>query len=897
MVPGATLCHGLMTLLSLALASESAQRTPLTSWSLAPLSATGGGDLASISLPSFIPGPTWGAATVPCTVLACQLQQGLYPGLFQDLNIYSVNTSAYDEVWVYATQFTAPAAALVPGAALGLSFEGFNYRGEVYMNGARVADNATLVGAFSRLRFDVTDLVRAGANGLAVALQRPVDRGLDKTPSDTDLAITFVDWAPQQPDSNMGLWQPVVLESTPGAVLVLDPLLNTVLDANLSAATVQLGATLRNVGAAAAQVLLAADLLAPDGRRWAANSTFSIPARSELLALLPNISLATPALWWPYELSGADPALHTLTLTASVGGAPSDALTKRVGVREMTRDGDTDGLVINGVPLLIRGGGWAPDLLLRYSPERTRKELAYVRDMGLNAIRLEGKMNDDDFFTQTDAMGILVLPGWCCCDAWQHWPAWQAEQYAVAAASMRTQARRFRASASVAVFLISSDEVPPANVQALFLDSIAAEAWATPTYRSAGSDGVKMRGPYSWVAPSYWAQDAALPPHAGSAVGGAWGFNTEGGPGQAPMTEASLRRTITNTSALWPPAPNSGWGHAGAQGGNFHDLDRFNAPLAARYGSAGDLSTYLALAAAQEYEGFRAMFEAFARNKPQLWSKAHSLQPATGMVQWMLNSAWPSNVWNLYDYYLVPSAAYASVKKACGEALHAMLAYDDESVWVTNARAAPAGGAGSAVLVEAFSTTGAPLFNATYAVPALGASGGARVGAGPSRAAMRTALGPNRTYFARLTLLDGSGAPLSAPNTYALATDSDVIDWASSTWYDTGCSSYANLQELRTLPAVALGVAPVPLSPGATRVDLALPAGAPAVAFFARARLVDALGADVAPAHYSDNYITLRPGEGASITISYNSADVAHPPTAVIVTTFNAEAGARSSGA
>jgi hypothetical protein len=81
--------------------------------------------------------------------------------------------------------------------------------------------------------------------------------------------------------------------------------------------------------------------------------------------------------------------------------------------------------------------------------------------MGLNAVRLEGKMMDDDFFAAADELGLLVLPGWCCCDAWQHWGAWGAEQHAVAAASMRTQARRLRAYASVAAFFISSDELPP----------------------------------------------------------------------------------------------------------------------------------------------------------------------------------------------------------------------------------------------------------------------------------------------------------------------------------------------------------------------------------------------------------------------------------------------------
>jgi hypothetical protein len=104
-------------------------------------------------------------------------------------------------------------------------------------------------------------------------------------------------------------------------------------------------------------------------------------------------------------LAGAAPALHALTLTAAVGGADVDAVTKRAGVREARGAlvaGGARGLSVNGVPVLVRGGGWAPDLLLRESAERTRAELAYVRDMGLNAVRLEGKMMSDDFFAAAD---------------------------------------------------------------------------------------------------------------------------------------------------------------------------------------------------------------------------------------------------------------------------------------------------------------------------------------------------------------------------------------------------------------------------------------------------------------------------------------------------------------
>lgn len=73
-----------------------------------------------------------------------------------------------------------------------------------------------------------------------------------------------------------------------------------------------------------------------------------------------------------------------------------------------------------------------------------------------------------------------------------------------------------------------------------------------------------------------------------------------------------------------------------------------------RYGKITSLDDFLKKADLLNYEGTRAMFEAFRANIPQ----------ATGIVQWMLNSAWPSLYWQLYDYYKVPTAAYYSVKKS-----------------------------------------------------------------------------------------------------------------------------------------------------------------------------------------------------------------------------------------
>ena len=94
---------------------------------------------------------------------------------------------------------------------------------------------------------------------------------------------------------------------------------------------------------------------------------------------------------------------------------------------------------INGKPIQIHGAGWTPDLLLRSSAERQKNELRYVRQMNLNAIRSEGKFESDSFYSLADELGILLLPGWACCDSWQRWDLWKQEQKLVAMESLRSQ--------------------------------------------------------------------------------------------------------------------------------------------------------------------------------------------------------------------------------------------------------------------------------------------------------------------------------------------------------------------------------------------------------------------------------------------------------------------------
>ncbi len=289
--------------------------------------------------------------------------------------------------------------------------------------------------------------------------------------------------------------------------------------------------------------------------------------------------------------------------------------------------------------------------------------------MGLNTIRLEGRLDREEFYEKTDRLGILVMPGWTCCDAWERWKDWQADQKDIAAASLKSQIHILRKHPSVFVWLNGSDGPPPAEIENMYLGILKDLDWPNPSVSSAsetattvtGKSGVKMTGPYEYVPPVYWLTDKE--------AGGAHGYNTETSPGPAIPTRESLERFIPKDH-LWPI--DDVWNfHAGKE--RFTTINVFADGLNRRYGTATSLDDFERKSQAVTYDGQRAMFEAYARNK----------YTATGVIQWMLDNAWPSLIWHLYDYYMVPGGGYFGTKKA-NEPVHVQYSYDNNSVAVIN---------------------------------------------------------------------------------------------------------------------------------------------------------------------------------------------------------------------
>ena len=799
----------------------------------------------------------WYTATVPATVLAVQVAAGEFKDLFVGTNLRSIPGTSYPQGdnfsnlempadspyrcgWWYRKTFHV--AATERGKTFWMHFGGINYRADIWLNGQKIADSKQVQGAYRTYEFDVTNVLKPGhENVLAVETFAP-------TP--TDLGINWVDWNPCPPDKDMGLWGPVTL-ITSGPVVVRSPMATShFLDPSLKTVELTVRAEVNNTTDHSTKGRLEGTVAGV-----AISQPVTLDAgETKTVAFAPadfsQLRIRNPHVWWPADV-GAHP-LETLTLRFVLDGAVSDEQSIRFGIREVTSELTPKGyrlFHVNQHPILIRGAGWTQDMLLRQQPERLAEEFRMVHDMHLNTIRLEGKMETDDFFRLADEQGVMVMAGWCCCDHWEHWDKWTPDTLNVATASLKSQLLRIRSHPSLIAWLNGSDNPPPANVETAYLKVLAQTDWpnvilssatATPTTVS-GPSGVKMTGPYDFVAPSYWLVD--------SHYGGAYGFNTETSPGPAVPSLQSLKKMLP-ADHQWPQ--DAVWGyHAGGEG--FQNIHVFNDAMAATYGEAKTAERYNEIAQSMAFDGERAMFEAYGRNK----------YTSTGVIQWMLNNAWPSSIWHLYDYYLDAGGGYYGTKKAC-ELLHVQYSYDNHSVYVVNSlyEAAP----DLTVVVHVYDLDLKELFTQSSSVNA-GPDSSVKAIDIPQEV-FQTA---SSTYFIQLELKDAKGTMVSR-NFYWVPSKLTEFDWAKTNYTHTPAKTSEDMTALGNLPAAHI-TATAHTSGNLIHVRLTNPSTK--LAFQITAELKDEHGEKLPRITWSDNYIELMPGEERDLTASIPSGMIA----------------------
>ena len=778
-------------------------------------------------------GDNWYKASVPSTVMgALTAENGLYADAFMGRNYAEIDRSKFENPWWYRTTFKAP--ALKKGQRAELNFEGLSYRADVWLNGELVVSAEDFYGPFRQFSFDVTDLLQK-ENHLAVKVYR-WEKG--------EFNIGFVDWNPRPADESMGIFRPVWLRFSNEVSMKNSAVKSKVNVETLDEAWLTVETTLCNKSDKKVSGKLCGQF---DGRAFSYPVTLEAgETRVVSVGDVEELYVKNPRLWWCHNLG--TPEMYSMDLSFVAGGKESDNQTVDFGIRQIDSWFNEDGyrgFILNGKKVLVKGAGWTDDIFLRNSDERNAQEVAYVKDMNMNTIRFEEVWGtSQNIYDECDRQGVLALVGWSCHWEWEVYTGKpndrngcisSPEDIELIAQSWRDQILWLRNHPSIICWYAASDMLPRPALEQRYLD-ILAEIDDRPYTVHAGSAksslsgpaGMKMWGPYEWQAPYYWYSEEAK--------GNAVGFNTETGIGaQFPVYESLVK--FIPEDQLWPVGDAYDY-HTTTSRDALHDLSELKMVIDKRHGGATDLTDFIRKAHFVDYEGTRAMVEAHRVNVPR----------STGIIQWMLNSAWPSLYWQMYDWYLVPTSAYWSVKKGCtpqqliyNYANNTVYAVNDEKEDMSLTAAMTVYGLDGSVVGETSAAVEMPMGCSVpvFEVPAV-----------------------EKVGFVFLTLTDASGNVV-ARNEYVLPEVKDKHDWAKYRWWRTQMESYADFSPLNDLAAADVKASMVRTADG---LEVTLENKSSVVAFFVRMALKDAEGEYVVPAYWTDNLVTLAPGQKLTFT-------------------------------
>jgi exo-1,4-beta-D-glucosaminidase len=807
----------------------------------------------------------WYAISLPSTVIAGLLKNNKYGfDPFYGNNLQKITGPEFDSSWWFRKQFTLGASAR--GRRVSVTLHGINYRANIWVNGELIADTNTVIGPFRIFEFDLSRYIKYGQpNALAIEVMRPVNpnkRG-------GDLAVDYADWIHYPADYNGGILNDVELHLS-DEVAVRYPLVTTRFDLpSLATAHLDVIAEVVNYSDQPQDVLVEGKI----------NSSIHFEQQVRLTARqikqvvfrgrdYRQLNIQNPRIWWPWQYG--QPQLNQLDLRVVRHQKTASQISEHFGIRQMSSemiDNQSRVFLVNGKRILLRGAAWAPDIFQRRSAKRQEQEIRLVRDMHMNLIRSEGKLEDDHFYDLCDKYGLLVMTGWMCCGAWQYPEKWDSVKRVVAMESERSVMYWLRNKACLLVWLNGSD-MPPKDttVEKGYLQIEQDLGWPNPILSTAdasvskvsGYSGVKMNGPYDWVPPIYWETDSGK-------RGGAWSFATEISPGPSIPPYESLVKFIPEDSLS---VKNSQWlYHCGTM--QFGTTSIFNDALEQRYGPSQSVKEYISKAQAQNYEGHRAMMEAFGLNK---------YQTATGVVQWMLSNPWPSLIWHTYDYYLYPAGTYFGIKKSL-EPLHVQYSYKSREVIVNNSY--PQSFRGLVVRANIYNLDGALKYADQMTISVSG-------DAIHRCFVIPEFKGLDSLYFLRLQLRDSRSKTISI-NWYWLSKKDDSLNWAGSKWFYTPQSSFANYTDLRTLTPTALRVdfRSARSAASMTHTIRVTNIGS-SVAFFVHLRMLKGKkGEDILPVLFDDNYLLLAPGETREITCSYQRGDAGNAVPYLLTSAWN----------
>jgi len=885
-------------------------------------------DGARISTPEY-DASGWMRATVPGTVLTTLIDDGVYPDPSYGLNNLAIPESLNKQDYWYRAQFSLTASTLPAAAHAELTFEGINYAASIWLNGKLLG---TMKGAFRRGSFDVTSALKPGQNNvLAVRISPPPHPGIPQEQSilggpgenggfqaldgPTFVATEGWDWIPGVRDRNSGIWQPVTMRITNALKLGDAQVVTTFKNHDTSQAAVEIAVPVTNLSSAPIDATLVATI-----EKITVRKSVTLPPGESVVKLTPaeftQLNLDHPRLWWPNGYGS--PELYTAKLSLQSAGSVSDTKAVRFGVREISYelslldsaghlrrvqftpanarqaeaaapivDVSHDGMLevpapateianmpeerranasshvaslapgaenspaiqpltdlraapylvlrVNGVRIAARGGNWGmDDFRKRVSRERLEPFFRLNRDAGLNIIRnWVGQSTEESFYQLADEYGMMVWN-----DFWESTQNYniEAEDPQLFLANAADTIQRFRNHPSIVMWCGRNEGVPQPIIN-LGLDNLVRTLDGT-RYYSPSSNAVNLAGsgPYRYQVPAQYFTTLNR------------GFSVETGTPSMSTLE-SFQSTVPKADQ-WPI--DDVWAyHDWHQSGN-GDVAPFMAEIQAEFGAPTGLEDFERKAQMLNYVDHRAIFEGMDAN---LWA------PNSGRLLWMTQPAWPSTMWQILSSDYDTQASFYGVKKAC-EPLHVQLNLANYRVDVVNTTTAAH--AGLTVSAKVYSLANALLFQATERKD---------IDADSTTPSLRLDLAPflgNGMVLVSLELHDAQGA-LVSQNLY---------------WLGARPASYRELNSLA--PTQLKASATSTTADGTVKLTIQLTNPASVASLENKLTLLntgDKLR--ILPAYYSDNYISLLPGESRTIQVEYPSA-AAHGPAQIALRGWNA---------
>jgi hypothetical protein len=587
----------------------------------------------------------WVNAIVPGTTFSSYVAAGLEKDPNFGDNIYKVDKAKYDRSFWYRTEFKVPAD--YSKNHIWLNFKGINRKGDIYLNGTFLG---SLDGFMQRGQFDISGLVKANEENVLTVLVSIPKQPLANVGSPDYVSSAGWDWMPYVPGLNSGITDNVYLSNT-GDVTLQDPWIRAILPTN-ARADLSIAMALKN-NSSSQQTALIKGLITPGNIEFSQQVSINPNGETNIKLdkkTLSQLMINSPKLWWPNGYG--DPNLYNCKLSVMVGNEVSDVQNIRFGIKRYSYDtlSHVLHLSINGVKVFIKGGDWGmSEYMLRCRGKEYDTKVRLHQEMHFNMIRnWIGSTTDEEFYDACDKYGIMVWD-----EFWLNANPNLPADINVFNANAVEKIKRFRNHPSIAVWCADNEGWPEPPLSDWLKADIATFDGSDRYYQAnSHADDLTGSGPWASKDPRYYF--TAYPTGLGGNKG--WGLRTE--LGTAVFTNFESFKKFMPQDKWWPR--NEMWNQ------HFFGPSAFNAGpdqydmSVKAYGAPTGIEDYCRKAQFVNIETNKAMFEG--------WQDAMG-EDASGLMTWMSQSAYPSMVWQTYDYYYDLTGAFWGAKKAC-EPLH-----------------------------------------------------------------------------------------------------------------------------------------------------------------------------------------------------------------------------------